>query len=458
MKSRKKNNKIEYIVICIIYLIIALFVVFAKRPEISELENRKLEEFPKKIDKEELLSGEYFNKIDLWFSDTVPKRDFLLELSYRLKELNGFATKIDMRNYVPVIYENEEVIATKSIASASIVLEQLLDINKEPEDVAIATKSEQSKINDYYKENGLLVFEDGGALRAVEEFSGFRNGDETYAYTLNLYKELMPQVNIYSMIIPTAIAYYAPNELKDNIPSIEKFINIINSFIRDDIVKVDVYNKLLKHKDEDIYLRTDHHWSPLGAYYATEEFAKVAKVAYNSLDSYEKKSLKRYQGSLYKLSGNERLKDSREPFYLPKDINYKVTKYSYQLDAAGKPIAKTSYTEDGKYFYLQDDGFGTGYSLYMGSDNNTTVINIMGNTTGRNLLLLKDSFGNPIPSFLLYSFDNIHIVDYRYFIDNIVAYVGENKITDILFANNDINVIRDRAASKYRELLMQGLE
>ena len=463
MRSRKRKNKIEFLIICIIYLFIALFIAFAKRPMVSEIENRKLEEFPKKFSKEEFLSGDYFDKISNWFSDTVPYRDTFLALSYKLKEYNGFATKIDMRNYVPVKHINEEVRATKSTASASVVLKQMLENSISTKSEVIATKSEQDlnvAINDYYKENGLIIFEDAGSIRAVEEFPGFRNGDETYSYTVNLYKEVMPQVNVYSMIIPTAIAYYAPEELKANIPSEEAFINIINSFLNESIINVDVYHTLLKHIDEDIYLRTDHHWSPLGVYYAVEEFAKKAGVNYNILDTYEKVSLKRYQGSLYKLSGNERLKDSREPFtyYVPQNVAYTVLENSYTLDSNRVPTGKKGFKDNGAYFIVNADGIGNGYSVYMGSDNKTVVLKMPVNNTGRNLLLLKDSFGNPIPSFLMSSFDNIHIVDYRYFLDNIVVYVSENKITDVLFANNVMNVKSDHAASKYRELLIQGLE
>ena len=57
----------------------------------------------------------------------------------------------------------------------------------------------------------------------------------------------------------------------------------------------------------------------------------------------------------------------------------------------------------------------------------------------RRLMILKDSFGNAIPGYLFYSFEEIHVVDYRYFGRNMKKYVEENKITDILFANNIFN-------------------
>ena len=71
------------------------------------------------------------------------------------------------------------------------------------------------------------------------------------------------------------------------------------------------------------------------------------------------------------------------------------------------------------------------------------------------MLILKDSYGNPIPSYLIYDFDNIHIVDYRYFLDNVVNYVNANAITDILFVNNVEIAMRDIASKNYRRFLVQ---
>ena len=49
-----------------------------------------------------------------------------------------------------------------------------------------------------------------------------------------------------------------------------------------------MFTALLYHKNEDIYTRTDHHWSQLGAYYASQEFARLADVPFTDLSEYEK--------------------------------------------------------------------------------------------------------------------------------------------------------------------------
>ena len=48
----------------------------------------------------------------------------------------------------------------------------------------------------------------------------------------------------------------------------------------------------------------------------------------------------------------------------------------------------------------------------------------------------SDSFGNAIPGYLFYSFEDLYVVDFRYFQENILEYIREHQITDLLIVNN----------------------
>ena len=63
--------------------------------------------------------------------------------------------------------------------------------------------------------------------------------------------------------------------------------------------------------------------------------------------------------------------------------------------------------------------------------------------------------GNALPSFLLYSFTDIHVVDCRYFTKNLRDYVRDNAITDILFANNLQHACTPATTEKYYQYLIQ---
>ena len=66
-----------------------------------------------------------------------------------------------------------------------------------------------------------------------------------------------------------------------------------------------------------------------------------------------------------------------------------------------------------------------------------------------------DSFGNALPGYLFYSFEEVHVIDSRYFTKNMVEYVKENQITDILFANNIFKAYSSGTYAKYIRYLKQ---
>ena len=83
----------------------------------------------------------------------------------------------------------------------------------------------------------------------------------------------------------------------------------------------------------------------------------------------------------------------------------------------------------------------------MGGDAKITHVNTS-TKNGRRLLIIKDSFGNAIPGYLFYSFEDIHVVDFRYFAKNMKNYVRDNNITDILMFSEIF-----RAYASGRELI-----
>ena len=76
--------------------------------------------------------------------------------------------------------------------------------------------------------------------------------------------------------------------------------------------------------------------------------------------------------------------------------------------------------------------------------------------TGRKLIIFKDSYGNAIPSWLFGSFDEIHVVDYRYFTHNAIEYIKSNGITDVLFANNAFGAATASTVTRYENFIAQN--
>lgn len=78
--------------------------------------------------------------------------------------------------------------------------------------------------------------------------------------------------------------------------------------LNSEITSVDICPVLKQHTEENIYCRTDHHWQPLGAYYAAKTFAEAAGVSFDDINKYNKVTDEGYVGTLYAFYGDERIK------------------------------------------------------------------------------------------------------------------------------------------------------
>ena len=76
------------------------------------------------------------------------------------------------------------------------------------------------------------------------------------------------------------------------------------------------------------------------------------------------------------------------------------------------------------------------YSAFLCGDNPYTVINVPENPQDRNILVLKDSYGNAMVPFLAENYGNIIVVDTRYTSMNVCEMLADYDLTDILFINN----------------------
>ena len=313
--------------------------------------------------------------------------------------------------------------------------------------------------------NGIIIVDTGAVVRAVEPYKGTPESGGAYAVVVNTYKRTFPQTNVYCMVIPNAVAYYCPDTARAWTDAERPVISSIFSRLSPDVRAVDICDTLQAHVAEPIYSRTDHHWAPLGAYYAAAKFAGVADVPFSDLSAYEPRIVRNYVGSMYTFSRDRAVKEAPEDFvyYVPRDSSYSATRITYKR--LSKRVGRkrhrrtvswltASEPEAFSFFRDYDDGNPAAYCTFMGGDLNTTSV-VTATRNGRRLLILKDSYGNALPSCLFSSFEEIHVVDCRYFLQNMVDFVRSHAITDILFANNLIHASAPKTAQAYERYLTQ---
>lgn len=284
----------------------------------------------------------------------------------------------------------------------------------------------------------VFVCNDG---RGIPLFGGGTGA--TYISAINEVKaKVGDQVNVFSMISPTAGSFYLPKNIISMADEWDCIQNINSQFAG--IIPVDAYTALSKHTSEEIFARTDHHWMQLGAYYAAEEFVKTAMidVPFAPLSTYERHDIEGYLGFLYSSSDyNKNMRDHPETFtyYIPP--NDFSTFYMNPKDEG--------FTQGAMFLPME---ITSSYSTFMGGDMKVVHVKTDVNN-GRKLLIVKDSYPNALVPCLTGSFEDIWTVDMRYlskmehFPHSISDIVKEQGITDVLFCMNTFSAVGDNAAN-----------
>lgn len=435
------SNKIYITIIALACAIVTIVFDTFPRSTKSELEKRRLASFPR-FSVDRLLSGNFTKEISLWFSDSEPFRDEIMAFSMNIKKLEGFKTDDENISFIAADKEAEQ-----------FEEEETEEDNRKLENYENrVTADADAKIARY----GIVIVGKGPNVRALMGFKGSAQKTKAYADMVNNYQKAFGNgVQVYCMIPPTAIEFYCPDKAKGVATSQKEVISTCYEQLDSTIKAVDCYTALGKHANENIYLRTDHHWAPLGGFYAAEQFAKVAKADFKPLSSYTKHVVHGYVGSMYGYSQDASVKGAPEDFeyWTPNGVEYTTTYTTYKTKEF-KVIAELP-THEGKYFLSYPDGSPGAYCTFMGGDAKITKIqtNVK---NGRRLAILKDSFGNTIPGYLFYGFEEIHVIDHRYFLPNLVTYVKDNKVTDFLVTLNIFRVCNPSSARICEKLLTQN--
>lgn len=431
-------------------LFTAFAVVFNTFPRstFSELEKRELAKFPT-LTTEKLLNGSFTSEVSSWFSDSEPFRDRFMWLSMQVKDHIRLNT-------------GEENVTFHAAESSPEIPEtpdpepvEELIVPENPEEPYNYENHVTADENAKIANAGIIIVGSGDKVRALMAYGGSARGCTGYAKAANLYKDSFPTVNVYCMVIPTAAEYYCPEKVKNRTRPQRPTIENVFRHLSPDVKPVDIYETLGEHADEDIYLRTDHHWAPLGAFYAAQKFAEVAGVPFHPLSDYDRKVVHGFVGNMYGYSQDISVKNAPEDFvyYVPRDVTYTTTYTDYAIDEDYRVIGM-GRPHKGVFFHRYKDGSGAAYCTFMGSDTRITRVETSTHN-GRRVLILKDSFGNAIPGYLFYSFEQVHVIDSRYFTKNMVEYVRNNQITDILFANNIFKAYSSSTYAKYIRYLTQ---
>lgn len=210
----------------------------------------------------------------------------------------------------------------------------------------------------------------------------------------------------------------------------QKFYDALQQKLEKEDVLISVEPVLDAHKEEEIYYRTDHHWTTLGAWYAYEQYTKAVG------------------GDLQRAQGKKKFRCISKDFY---GTTYAKINYARQADKIeiyepadklrvvynmGEKKTKTLY--DVSFLKTADQ-----YSVFTGGDQ--AVLEITGGIkNGKTLLLIKDSFANSILPFLAEDYEKLVVVDLRQLNVSGDRLLEMFSPTDILILYNSAQFAQDK--------------
>lgn len=288
---------------------------------------------------------------------------------------------------------------------------------------------------DIIESNGVIKSKDGYLIERIKNPS--ENNIRHDIKSLDNFKRSNPNCNFYFLLAPNA-----GNIMSEKLPRTVHMSNqnkYMTSFFNDlkkiGITPIDSRKNLEKNIDkQQLYYRTDHHWTTGAAYLAYKEAHK--EMGLDSDIKYKKLSIHRnFRGTLASKSGFTNGRNDELQIYWPKkNQNYHDSIYNF-VD-----VKKTTNT-----FYAFDNlKKKDAYTIFGGWNHPFYTISTPTQST-RKLLLVKDSYANCMIPFLTQDFRKIVVVDPRYYFGDINKIMAEEGITDVLFLYNGLTFASDEA-------------
>ena len=225
----------------------------------------------------------------------------------------------------------------------------------------------------------------------------------------------------------TILVPIAAQVLTDKLPAhapVTDYTAILQVLTDAGVDTTDVFFTLAAHSSENIYYRTDHHWTSLGAYYAYCAWRGIEPNA----DEWTQEILcDNFHGTTW----------NKVP--LPSVPAEEITAW-YQHPTRHVSYNNGQYETESIYERKYLSGSDQ-HAVFLDVSRAQTVIE--GSGKSGKFLLIKDSYGNAFSQFPVEDYAEVHVLDLRFFKGDVTEYAKENDITDALVLYDVQNFVKD---------------
>lgn len=393
------NNKLNVILFFTIIFGLSLTLLFLPKQKHSNDEKRDLAVFPK-FTTESYLEGEWTKKIDGFIDDHFPFRNEFIFLTPYFHASKGFELK-----------NTEKVFVVKS--------KKKENLNRDAESEKKDTLAFFQDFEENFSGSMLII---NGCVYPMG--AGNPNMAKSYGNMVSEYAKNFPELRVFSVVAPLSSAFIPVLKYKKYNTLNKKTLLAIKNNLNNGVIFSDVFEELNNHSSKKLYFGTDHHWKPIGAYYAYVAFCKSANFTPVPLEKMTKKVKYDFVGTMYQYTKDPSVKAH------PDTMEY--WEPNVKTEAINLGAYSTTKGSEAKVFYESSSG-GNTYSTFLGGDRplmkiQTSVKN------GKKAVVIKNSMGNAFAVYLISHYQEIWVVDLRYSKQNLTKIIKENKINDLIFA------------------------
>lgn len=369
MKARK-DEVLTVILFCgFLAVMMVCFLVLPKQ-DFSELEKRYLETAPE-MSWENLASGQLGEDIEAYLADHIPGRDFFVGLNAYHDLTFGRQVTKDVR-----LLPGNRLVEAPVVWDEAAVQKNMLAINAFAETVG--------------QQVDLMIIPSAGWAADSAQVS--------------------------------MLDFFSEEEYRDS-----KLISDICALGQGYVNPVDM--TFVLEGREDLYYKTDHHWTTEGAYMVYAAYMQTLGRAYPAREAFAVETVKDFRGSTYSRSALWLIPgDTMELWHSAAELL--VT--NGESDEIHKGVYYRERLEETDKYTVNLDG-------------NHSIVRIENpQMKGKGkLLVIRDSYANSLGVFLAESYETVVLVDLRYYKKAISELCAQEKFDDILICYSIGNFMTD---------------
>lgn len=193
--------------------------------------------------------------------------------------------------------------------------------------------------------------------------------------------------------------------------------------------KINTINVTDTFDDSSLYYNTDHHWNSLGVYNGYKTYMENIGKEYRTKDEFRIEKVNGFYGSTY----------SRAALWL-------TPSEELELWSGSENITVTNGESEGEHqgvFYRERLEETDKYTVYLDGNHSIVRINNPDAKTDDTILVIRDSYANCLGGFLCESFENVILVDLRYYKKPVSELCKSEEIDNILICYSMNNFLTD---------------